>query len=270
MIGAAVWLMLQTSSPTVGDTIWVSRTVAVPAGRTLRAGDWRPDDPIEVLGPPRIVERGDSTGILYPIVVWRPGTLAVEVPGPLLLGAGGGVDSLPPLKVTLQVASVLPQVPRDSTLEPQPRADVVPRGVRSILPLLLALAVAILFLAPLHWWWRRRGPATSSKPAPSPIKVAPPIGEWADAGEGRAVLASVTAGLRNAIALRTPSAHRGLDNAALLELLAAERPDWPVDEIDLLLRTLDEARFGVKSRFDVLALARAASALETRLMAGFA
>jgi hypothetical protein len=270
MIGAVLWLMLQSGASTVGDTIWVARTVAVPAGRTLRAGDWRPEDPVELLGPPRIVERGDSTGILYPVVVWRAGTHIVEIPGPLLLGAGGGVDSLPPLRVTLQIASVLPPVPPDSTLAPQPRAGVVPRGVRSFLPLVLALALAVLLLAPLHWWWRRRGPALKSAPATPTMKVSPPLGKWVDAGEPRAVVASVTAGLRAAIALRTPSAHRALDTAELLEVLAYERADWPVDEISRILRSLDEARFGVGSQFDVLALAHAASALETRLMAGFA
>ena len=270
MIAAALWLLLQAGGPTVGDTIWVSRTVAVPPGRTLRAGDWRPDDPIEVLGPPRIIERGDSTGILYPVVVWRAGTHVVEVPGPLLLGAGGGVDSLPPLKVTLQIASVLPQVPPDSILAPQPRADVVPRGIRSIIPLLLALAAATLLLAPLHWWWRRRGPAGSPKSAAPILNHAAPLERWADDGESRAVVASVTAGLRTAIALRTPSAHRGLDTATILALLVDERPDWPVDEIGRILRALDAARFGVGPRHDVLTLARAASALETRLMAGFA
>jgi hypothetical protein len=270
MIAAALWLMLQTGAPTVGDTIWVSRSVAVPPGRTLRAGDWRPEDPVEALGPPRIIERGDSTGILYPVVVWRAGTHVVEVPGPLLLGAGGGVDSLPPLRITLQVASVLPKVPPDSTLAPQPRADVVPRGIRSILPLLVALAAAMLLLAPLHWWWRRRGPATSPASAVPRARLAPPIERWADAGEWRAAAASVTAGLRAAIALRTPSAHRGLDTATLLAQLEAERPDWPVHEIGRILRSLDEARFGIDPAPDVVALARAVSALETRLMAGFA
>jgi len=270
MIAVALWLLLQAGGPTVGDTIWVSRTIAVPPGRTLRAGDWRPDDPVEVLGPPRIVERGDSTGILYPIVVWRAGTHVVEVPGPLLLGAGGGVDSLPPLKVTLQIASVLPQVPPDSTLAPQPKADVVPRGIRSILPVFLSLALAIVLLAPLHWWWRRRGPAASSSSAPWMTKVSPPLARWADAGEWRAVAASVTAGLRTVIALRTPSAHQALDTPTLLTLLEVERPDWPVDEISRILRLLEDARFGIDPSPDVVALARAAVALESRLMAGFA
>lgn len=264
MIAAAVWLMLQGGTPTVGDTIWVLRTVVVPAGRTLRPADWRPEDPVELLGPPRVVERGDSTEIAYPVVVWRAGTHEAEMPGPLLLGVGGGVDSLAPQRITLQVASVLPQVPPDSILAPQPRADFVPRGTLSILPALFALVAAALTLAPLHWWWRRRGPAVSPGPSAS-AKREVPLERWADAGEPRAVAASVTARLRAAIALSVPSAHRGLDTGALLLQLAVDRSEWPLDEVSALLRSLDEARFGVEPAPAVLELAGDAERLESRL-----
>jgi hypothetical protein len=266
MMTAAVWLMLQGGTPTVGDTIWLARTVAVPAGHTLRPADWRPDDPLELLGPPRVTERGDSTEIAYPVVVWRAGTQETEIPGPLLLGAGGGVDSLPAQRVTLQVASVLPLVPPDSALAPQPRAEFVPRGTRSVIPVLLALLAAALLLAPLHWWWRRRGP--TAPPAPSPARPELPLERWADAGESRAVAASVTAGLRAAIALRVPSAHRALDTDALLAQLAADRADWPLDELRAVLRALDEARFGTESGSSMLELARDAQGLESRLAGG--
>jgi len=264
MIAAAMWLILQGGTPTVGDTIWVSRTVAVPAGRTLRPADWRPDDPVELLGPPRVVERGDSTEIAYPVVVWRAGTHEAEIPGPLLLGAGGGVDSLAPQHVTLRVASVLPEVPPDSILPPQPRAEFVPRGTRSVLPVLLALLAAALLLAPVHWWWRRRGPAVPP-PAPPSASGEVPLERWADAGEPRAVAASATAGLRAAIALRVPSAHRGLDTDALLARLKADRPEWPLDDVGAVLRSLDEARFGTESVPFVLELARDAELIRSRL-----
>ena len=264
MIAAAVWLMLQGGTPTVGDTLWLLRTVAVPAGRTLRPAGWRPDDPVELLGPPRVIERGDSAVIAYPVVVWRAGTHEVEIPGPLLLGVGGGVDSLAPQRITFQVASVLPKVPPDSTLAPQPRAEFVARGTRSILPMLLGLVAAALVLAPLRWWWRRRGPA--APPASSaPAKREMPLARWADAGESRAVAASVSAGLRAAIALRVPSAHRGLDTDALLVQLAADRPDWPLAEVSVMLYALDEARFGTEPSGGVLELARDAQRLESRL-----
>ena len=96
--------------PTVGDTVWVSRTVDLPAGRTVRPADWHPDDPVELLGPPRVVTRGGTADIAYPVVIWETGPRTLEVPGPLLLAANGGVDSLPPARVIVQGASVVPMV----------------------------------------------------------------------------------------------------------------------------------------------------------------
>jgi hypothetical protein len=265
MIAAAFWLALQVGPPTVGDTIWLARTVQVPPGRTVRAADWHPGDPVELLAPPRVTLRGDSADIVYPVVVWRVGSQAVEVPGPLLLGAGGGVDSLPPQRTTLRVASVLPKVPADSTLQPQPRADFVSRGAVSLIPLLAILAVALLLLAPLHWWWRRRGPVGTVGP-PSPVgRVEPRLDRWAAAGEFRAVAASVSARMRAAIAVRAPAAHRGLETESLLAHLAADRPEWPLAELAVLLRSLDEARFGTGASPRVLELAKGAMELEPRL-----
>ena len=129
-----------TALPTVGDTIWVGRTVAVPPGATLRPADWDAPEPIERLGPPRVTPRGDSADVSYPIVVWRTGPLTIDLPGPLLLGAGGRVDSLPPqVGASSPSPACCPRVPPDSTLAPQPRADFVPRTSASPVPLLVLL-----------------------------------------------------------------------------------------------------------------------------------
>nr|MBA3260832.1 hypothetical protein [Gemmatimonadales bacterium] len=125
---------VQGGAPTVGDTVWILREVAVPAGRTVRPADWEPEDPVELLGPARVIVSGGSARIAYPVVVWVTGEHVLRPPGPLLLGPDGTVDSLPPEAVTLRVASVLPVVPPDSTLRPQPRAEFVPRGARTLLP----------------------------------------------------------------------------------------------------------------------------------------
>ena len=37
--------ILQQTLPTVGDTIWVTRTVDLPPGRTLRPDDWEAAHP---------------------------------------------------------------------------------------------------------------------------------------------------------------------------------------------------------------------------------
>ena len=257
-------LQVSQGTPTVGDTIWVARAVAVPPGATLRPADWDAPDPVERLGAPRVSLRGDSTEIAYPIVVWRPGTLTVELPGPLLLHPDGRVDSLPAAPVALRIASVLPAVPADSTLAPQPRAEFVPRATVSPVPLLVLLAAAALLLAPLHWWWRRRG-----HPRPRPVlptaRAEPPLERWADAGESRAVASVAAARLRAGIAARMPSAHPGLDTEDLLRALA-QRADWPLTELADLLRALDEARFGHTAFPDALGLARWADELAPRLV----
>lgn len=259
-----VLVQVPAPAPTVGDTIWVARTVAVPPGATLRPADWDPADPVERLGPPRVTPHGDSADIAYPIVVWRAGPITLDVPGPLLLTEGGRIDSVPPRPMDLRIASVLPPVPPES-LAPQPRADFVPRTSLSVLPLLLLLALAALLLAPLHWWWRRRG-----KPRPRPAlallgEAGPPLDRWADAGETRAVASVAAQRLRSLIAARMPSAHPGLDTEDVLRVVAP-RTDWPLGELADLLRSLDEARFGQTAFPDAVGLARWADELAPHLV----
>jgi hypothetical protein len=252
------------AGPTVGDTIWVARTVAVPPGTTLRPADWDPPDPIQRLGAPRLTPRGDSTDVAYPIVVWRAGPISVNVPGPLLLSPGGRIDSVPPQPQELRIASVLPAATPPESLAPQPRADFVPRTSVSAIPLLILLLVAMLLLAPLHWWWRRRG-TPIARPALALLREVPaPLDRWSDAGESRAVAAIAARRLRSVIAARMPAAHTALDTEDLLRV-AARRRDWPLAELADLLRALDEARFGHGAVADAVGLARRADELGPRL-----
>jgi len=264
--GLGTSLLLQASAPTVGDTVWVSRTVPVPAGHTVRAPDWEPSDPIELLGRARVIVSGDSAEVAYPIVVWRPGQHRVELPGPLLLGPAGTVDSLRGEGIRLEVRSVLPSVPRDSALAPQPRAGIVERGVRSLLPAGLLWLLALAGLLPLHLWWRRRGkPVRAYPPALTADAHEPPLKRWADAGEYRAVANVATARLRTALAERVPAAHAGLDTERVLAELAAVRPEWPLDELGDLLRALDGVRFGVSPSATALELSHSTLELRDRL-----
>jgi hypothetical protein len=257
----------QGGTPTVGDTIWVSRTIALPAGRTLRAADWEVADPVELLGPARVTVRGASADVAYPLAVWRSGFHTVEMPGPLLLSPDGGVDSLRPEAFTLQVASVLPGPATDTSLQPQPRADFVPRPATTPIPLVLLLILAVLALAPLHWWWRRRG-APGKKPTAADLgaPARPPLERWADAGESRAVAAAATSRLRAALDARVPGALPSLDTEAVLAHVARMRPDWPVIELAEVLRGLDQVRFATGTLPDAMGLARWASDLEPRLV----
>lgn len=248
---------------TVGDTIWLIREVSVPPGRVVRAATWDPADPVELLAPGKVISRGETAQVAYPVVVWRPGDYTLSPPGPLLLASDGRVDSLPPEPVTLHLASVLPPVPADSVLSPQPPAGFVPRSALTLLPLVLLWGAAALLLVPLHWWWRRRGPRVTREPSDVPGRQGPPLERWADAGETRAVAAAVTARLRRLVVMADTSEQ--LDTETLIVELSRSRPDWPLDELQGVLRALDLARFGDSSEADVLALARRVEALEPRL-----
>src|SRR4029078_12844916 len=86
MIAAAALtaLLLQGPPPTVGDTIWLARSVAAPSRYVVRASDWDPADPVEPLGRPRVVITGDSARISYPTVIWTPGAHQIDLPRPPL------------------------------------------------------------------------------------------------------------------------------------------------------------------------------------------
>ncbi len=261
----AIMSVLQGTLPTVGDTVWVGRTVRIPAGYTVRAGDWEPADPFQLLGRPRVVVSGDSARITYPLVIWRPGRHVVELPGALLLGPGGAVDSLPGQRTSLDVRSVLPQ--SDTTLSPQPSASLVQRHVVTLAPMLGLWALTVVLLLPLHLWWRRRGkPTRAATPAPRPEALEAPLSRWADAGEHRAVASLATAQLRAALADRLPAAHMGLDTERVLAELAAARPEWPLEDFGSVLRALDDIRFGAAASSQALGLSRSSMALRERLL----
>ncbi|HEX7338235.1 MAG TPA: hypothetical protein VF252_13600 [Gemmatimonadales bacterium] len=263
----AAALSAQERPPTVGDTVWLTQSIAVPAGYAVRAADWEAPEPIELLGRARLTSAGDSAQIAYPVAVWRPGRHQIELPGPLLLGPGGTVDSLPGARLRLQIASVLPPVPADSIIPPQPRAALVSRQMVTPGPLVLLWAAGAVLLLPVHWWWRRRGKPTRAQPLVLPAEaLEPPLHRWADAGEYRAVAGISTLRLRTALAQRVAAAHPALDTERVLAEIAAARPEWPLDQLGDLLRALDDARFGVSPSPDVLELSRSSLDLRDRLL----
>jgi hypothetical protein len=264
-LALATGILLQVAAPTVGDTIWLSRTVALPPGHVVRAADWEPADPIELLGHPRVVVTGDSAEIAYPVVVWQPGQLMIELPGPLLLGPGGTVDSLSGERVRLEVRSILPPVRGDSVLAPQPQAGLVARREVSLMPVFALWAAALALLLPLHLWWRRRGKPIRA-PRAGAVFPEPPLDRWADDGEYRAVANIAAFRLRAAVAERVAAAHQSLDTERVLAELKAARPDWPLEELAYLLRALDSARFGDMTAPAALVLLRSTLELRDRLL----
>jgi hypothetical protein len=267
MTGLALALLLQARAPTVGDTVWLARTLAAPAASRIeprrfegRAGEFDP------LGPPVIARAGDRATLRWPAVFWTTGRQEVELPAVLLTGADGSVDSVPPLSTAVEVASVLPPAPRGGTLAPQPPAAVVPVRHRAWWPALVVLLAA----AGGAWLlWRRWGSRGAAPATPGTASAArPPVERWAAAGEVRAVAHSAAARLRAAMATAFPPADETLDTERCLRLLADHRPTWPLEELGRCLRGLDVLRFGPdESGADPFALWTEADALATRLEA---
>jgi hypothetical protein len=141
-----------------------------------------------LLGPPEVEVRPGGWLLRYPLVFWRAGTHRLVVPGPLVIRDDGGTDSLPPRAAEITIASLLPRAGID-TLPPEPPADLIPAGERTLRPLLLLMLLVAAGLAPVHWIWRRRG-VVSATASPEPIPALPPpatlLTEWAGRGEWRA------------------------------------------------------------------------------------
>ncbi|MEP7324375.1 MAG: hypothetical protein ABI836_00375 [Gemmatimonadota bacterium] len=237
-------LLQQHPLPTVGDTLWASRSVRLAAGDSVRAADWQLEGAVQLLGHPVVVVRGSQAEIRYPLVAWEPGDHQLDVPGPIITRASGVEDTMATESVTLRVASVLPAGVPDSTLEIQPPANPVFRQVMNPLPPLILGLLAVLLLVPFHWYWNRRG--KRAPPAPTPLLFSPAeemIAHWAEIGERRAVAGLAAARLRSAIARSIPSAHPGLDTAAVLRQVEQLRPRWPQGEIAEVLASLDAIRF---------------------------
>ena len=260
-------LLALQGSPTVGDTVWVSRTIPLPAGWSARAPAWDPGGAVELLGRAVVEALGDSVRVRYPLVVWQPGSHVVEVPGPVLLSPRGDVDSVRLSRVTITIASVLPAVPSDSILRPQPPTGIIPRPVTSLVPLLVLWGVAALLVVPLHWWWRRRGKPAPSAAAPEPAASSPPVARWAAAGEFRSVAAAGILALKETVAKRVPDAGPTLDTDAWLSVLHARKPGWPLDELGQVVREMDGSRFAPLTEGDALELYQRTMALCSRVEA---
>ncbi len=251
------------AGPTVGDTVWVTRAVSVPAGYAVRPNGWTLTGAVELLGQPTVERVGDSTMVRYPLVAWDPGPHTVSVPGPILIAPGGAEDTLPAQSMTLVIHSVLPPGVPDSAIQIQPGAGVVLRGEATPWPLAIGLLVVTVLVLAMRWWRSRPGRILALP------EVAPPVGPlpyeaWHLSGEDRALVAGSSQALRERIGELCGVAGPELPVEQLMATLNHERPKWPLTDIQQLLRDLDIARFAA-SGDDALALAHRATEIQTRL-----
>jgi hypothetical protein len=260
----ALITLLQGSAPTVGDTIWLERSVEVPAGAEIRAAPWNLDGDLGLLGQPLIRREGSIATVAYPVVAWTAGTHTLLVPGPVLIGRDGVTDSMVAEPQTIRVASVLPADRPPDQLPVQPGAGLVQERMSTPWPLLAVLALLGLVLAPVVWWWRHRGPPMVA-PRPAVHGASPPLAEWAEAGESRAVAAAASRSLRGVITSHLPGVVPGLVTSRLIRLVQEQRPAWPAEEIATVLRALESAEYADRPVAEVISLADRAAVLRRRL-----
>lgn len=248
--------------PTVGDTVWIERLVAAPAGWRVRPGRFETTDDADPLTDAQLLRHEGGWLVRYGVVVWTTGTVRVPMPALWRLGPGGEADSLEPSTAVLSVRSVLP----DSVAQPDPRPALAPQWppVRRSVPPLLAGAGALLALAAAIWW-RRRAPRPL--PHPGPPKVHPPVDDriWLRSGEPRAVAARASAGLRAALARAVPEAPPALSTIEALAVAAQKLPDASYRELAALLTALDQVAFASVHGGAVPQLAEQARTLSKRL-----
>jgi len=248
--------------PTVGDTIWLERTVAAPPGWRVRTAKLDPGPTTEPLGDPAVVRVAGAWTVRYPVVAWVPGVIAVDMPPLWRLGPDGTADSLAGGTATFRVASVIP----DSVPAPAPQPALAPLRLarRTPLPALAALLVSAGLLVAVVAW--RRRPPRAVAPAPD-LELDAEIADarWLAAGEPKAVAARAAHRLRNALARALPEAHEALSTPECLAAVERARPEAPLRQLRELLGALDQVEFATAHGVDVAPLAARARALAEEL-----
>jgi len=254
--------------PTVGDTVWLERTLTVPAGWRLRPGHLEPSQDVEPVGDPGVRRSADGWTVRYPVVAWTPGPHTLTLPPMWRLGPAGEADSLAGGAATFAVRSVLP--PPDPGSRPTPKDAMAPLrpALRSIWPPLLAALLASVVLGGGVWWRRRAPRRLSPLPIPPPhVPLEPEVldDRWLAAGEPKAVAVRATRRLRVAVAAAIPQAHHALATAECLAAVEREAPKAPLRELRDVLGAMEQVAFATAHGVDVAALAQRARRLAAEL-----
>lgn len=246
------------SQPTVGDTIRLERTIAVPPGWRVRAGKLGAVTVAEPLGDAVVIASAGDRVVRYAVVAWTPGEITLDMPPLWRLGPDGTADSLGGGTATFHVASVIP----DSVRAPRPQPSLGPLRLdrSSLIPViaagLLAGGLLLLLIA-----WRRRAPRVVAAGAGLAVDAEISDARWLAAGEPKAVAARAAQRLRRAVSHAIPAAHEGLSTEEFLAAVQGARPDAPLRDLRELLVALDQVAFATAHGVEVAPLAARARAL---------
>lgn len=260
LLQAGAW----TAGPngaTVGDTIWVERTVPAPPGWRVRADTLEASAQVEPLAGPALLRAAGGWRVRYPVVAWAPGAHTLTLPPVWRLGPDGSADSVAGEPVTVEVARVIP----DSLAAPEPKPALAPirRDRRTPVPALAAVLLGAAALA-AGVCWRRRPREVGVAPH-VPVEPEVPDARWLVAGEPRAVAARAAARLRAALARAVPGAHEALSTSECLAAVERLQPEAPLRELGEVLTALDRVAFASAHGTEVAELAARARALAAEL-----
>lgn len=187
----ALLLLLQGALPspaTVGDTIWISRTLGDVRRAVVRPQPWSIEPLGYQLGPAEVSQTSSGVTVRYSLVIWYPGDRQLTMPGPVVVFPDGTSDTLPPSVHRVSVVSVLPAGQPRARLEPRPPRVPIRLSAESLIPLLILVGVTGLAIALVAVRWRKKGKATERPVAP-PEKPTPDLlRRWVEAGEYRVAL----------------------------------------------------------------------------------
>jgi len=185
---AGLLLLLQAGVPSVGDTVWVERTIANVGTAVLRPQPWSLGPLGQQLGPALVQLQTGGALVRYPMVFWYPGEHQLSMPGPVLVRRDGSSDTLAAAPVKVLIASVLPAGVSRTKLELRSARAPLPLESRTLLPLAVLVLVVLLATGLVALRWRRRGrPPGRRDPAPVAVSFAA-FEQWAVNGEYRAAL----------------------------------------------------------------------------------
>jgi hypothetical protein len=178
------------AQPTVGDTLTVVHRIAVPIGTLVQPRGPTDSTLATLIAPPVVSREGDSVRIAYTIAVWAPGQHDLVIPGAVIVAGDGTVDTLADATVRYDVASVLPARMAAESVTPQAAQPWIERAEASGWPFLVLLIPALLVFAALALWWRRRGKAPATLPAPriDRTDVRQRLERWHASGESALVI----------------------------------------------------------------------------------
>jgi hypothetical protein len=181
-------LLLQGIQSTVGDTVYLERTLGDVGGAVVRPQQWSLGSLGIQLGPADVRQGAGGAVVRYAMVFWYPGEHTLTMPGPVLVRRDGRSDTLSASTVHVSIWSVLPPNARKSTLAPRPASRPVPLAAETPIPAIVLSGVVMLGLVLAVLRWRRRGRVRPRAMRVTGHQTPEVLARWAAAGEFRAAL----------------------------------------------------------------------------------